>query len=115
MAGASNRQGGIENRYKIYKWVFARAVVAFLLFAKSEIYKPSSGDQMVAYLRLLPILGLFLVDGARSGTVAHGAVDESLTGSSWEYVPGAYIIEYEDGHVSPILGVRATNHLRLSN
>ncbi|KAK4078596.1 uncharacterized protein Triagg1_2927 [Trichoderma aggressivum f. europaeum] len=36
---------------------------------------------MVAYLRLLPIL-----------------VDESLTGGSWEYVPGAYIIEYEDGH-----------------
>ncbi|KAL6788183.1 peptidase S8/S53 domain-containing protein [Trichoderma sp. SZMC 28012] len=53
---------------------------------------------MVAYLRLLPILGLFLADGARFVTVAHGAVDESQTGGSWEYVPGAYIIEYEDGH-----------------
>lgn len=70
--------------------------------------------KMVAYLRLLPILGLFLVDGARSVTVAHGAVDESQTGGSWEYVPGAYIIEYEDGHVSPILEARSTNHRKLS-
>lgn len=70
--------------------------------------------EMVAYLRLLPILGLFLVDGARSVTVDHGAVDESQTGGSWEYVPGAYIIEYEDGHVSPILEARAIYHDRFS-
>lgn len=55
---------------------------------------------MVAYLRLLPILGLFLTDGARADALGLGAVDGGQTGGNWDYVPGAYIIEYEEGHVS---------------
>ncbi|KAL7950686.1 peptidase S8/S53 domain-containing protein [Trichoderma barbatum] len=53
---------------------------------------------MVAYLRLLPILGLFLTDGAHADTVGRGAVGGSQTEGNWDYVPGAYIIEYEEGH-----------------
>ena len=64
---------------------------------------------MVAYLRLLPILGLFLADGVLSGIVGRGLVDRSQNGGNWEYVPGAYIIEYEDGHVSHNLPRFETN------
>ncbi|KAL7783258.1 peptidase S8/S53 domain-containing protein [Trichoderma ceciliae] len=53
---------------------------------------------MVAYLRLLPFLGLLLTDGVRADTPgASGAVGGDITSGSWDYVPGAYIIEYEDG------------------
>ncbi|KAM0256811.1 hypothetical protein ACHAQJ_004763 [Trichoderma viride] len=53
---------------------------------------------MVSYLRLLPFLGLLLADGVRAKTP--GAIDTanvSKTGGDWDYVPGAYIIEYEEG------------------
>ncbi|KAL7936147.1 peptidase S8/S53 domain-containing protein [Trichoderma chlorosporum] len=53
---------------------------------------------MVAYHRLLPILGLLLVDGVRSSAASHGAVGDSQNEGSSEYVPGAYIVEFEDGH-----------------
>jgi predicted nucleotidyltransferase len=58
---------------------------------------------MVAYLRLLPVLGLLLADGARvaaqgSHGIAHGKEDWTKGESS--FIPGAYIVEFEDGHVS---------------
>ena len=54
---------------------------------------------MVAYLRLLPILGCLITGTARANAL-RSDVDEPQTGSNWGYVPGAYIVEYEDGHVS---------------
>jgi hypothetical protein len=56
---------------------------------------------MVPYLRLLPFLGLLLIDGACAKKPdATDAVDGSKIGANWDYVPGAYIIEYEEGQVS---------------
>jgi hypothetical protein len=58
---------------------------------------------MVAYLRLLPFLGLFLADG--SGVAAQGVQGVSK-GQKWTaesqafFVPGAYVVEFEDDNVS---------------
>lgn len=54
---------------------------------------------MVAYLRLLPILGLLVIETARVNAVSLEN-DRPRTAGNWDYIPGAYIIEYEDGHVS---------------
>lgn len=58
---------------------------------------------MVAYLRLLPLLGLLLADG--TGVAAQGVQGVSK-GQKWTkesqsfFVPGAYIVEFEDENVS---------------
>ncbi|KAL6868592.1 peptidase S8/S53 domain-containing protein [Trichoderma novae-zelandiae] len=54
---------------------------------------------MVAYLRLMPLLGLLIAESACANAQSLG-VDEAQTRGSWDYVPGAYIVEYEDGHES---------------
>lgn len=57
---------------------------------------------MVAYLRLLPILGLLLADDASAAAQSpQGIVNgkEDWTKGELSFVPGAYIVEYEDGHV----------------
>jgi hypothetical protein len=54
---------------------------------------------MVAYLHLLPILGLLVIETAHANALSLRN-DEPQTGVNWGYVPGAYIVEYEDGHVS---------------
>lgn len=56
---------------------------------------------MVSYLQLLPLLGVLFSGGVYSKTSNVGdAADANNTVGSWDYVPGAYIIEYEQGHVS---------------
>ncbi|UKZ51735.1 hypothetical protein TrVGV298_005498 [Trichoderma virens] len=57
---------------------------------------------MIAHLRLLPILGLLLAEGVRPDAVRHGAIKGVRTAGNWEYVPGAYIIEYEEGLVDKL-------------
>lgn len=57
---------------------------------------------MVAYLRLLPFLGLLLSDGA--GVAAQGvqgvSKEQHWTKESQSFfVPGAYIVEFEDENV----------------
>jgi hypothetical protein len=58
---------------------------------------------MVAYLRLLPFLGLLLADGT---SVAAQGVQGVSKGQKWTkesqsfFVPGAYIVEFEDENVS---------------
>lgn len=57
--------------------------------------------QMVSYLQLLPLLGALFAGGVHSKTSSVGdAADGNSTVGNWDYVPGAYIIEYEQGHVS---------------
>ncbi|KAM0450192.1 hypothetical protein ACHAO4_006612 [Trichoderma viride] len=54
---------------------------------------------MVSYLQLLPLLGVLFAGGVQSKTSNVGdAADGNNTVGSWDYVPGAYIIEYEQGH-----------------
>ncbi|KAK1255727.1 hypothetical protein MKX07_007986 [Trichoderma sp. CBMAI-0711] len=79
---------------------------------------------MVAYLRLLPVLGLLLADDARvaaqgSHGIAHGKEDWTKGESS--FIPGAYIVEFEDGHEEASLfsdlrrhGLAATKRLNLN-
>jgi hypothetical protein len=56
---------------------------------------------MVSYLQLLSLLGVLFAGGVHSKTSSVGdAADGNNTVGSWDYVPGAYIIEYEQGHVS---------------
>lgn len=56
---------------------------------------------MVSYLHLLPLLGVLFAGGAHAKTSSVGDVaDGKGTVGNWNYVPGAYIIEYEQGHVS---------------
>lgn len=56
---------------------------------------------MVSYLHLLPFLGVLFAGGVHSKTSSAGdVVDGNKTVGNWDYVPGAYIIEYEQGHVS---------------
>lgn len=58
---------------------------------------------MVAYLRLLPLLGLLLADG--TGVAAQSVQGVSKGQKSWTkesqsfFVPGAYIVEFEDENV----------------
>ncbi|KAL5085448.1 hypothetical protein Trisim1_010558 [Trichoderma cf. simile WF8] len=79
---------------------------------------------MVAYLRLLPILGLLLADGASAAAqspqgIANGK--EDWTKGELSFVPGAYIVEYEDGHEEASLfsdlqrhGLPATKRMNLN-
>lgn len=53
---------------------------------------------MVSYLHLLPFLGVLFAGGVHTKPSSVG--DGNNTVGSWDYVPGAYIIEYEQGHVS---------------
>ncbi|RFU78585.1 hypothetical protein TARUN_3628 [Trichoderma arundinaceum] len=79
--------------------------------------------RMVAYLRLLPLLGLLLADGSRvAAQGSHGIADgkEDWTKEESPFIPGAYIVEYEDGHGEAKLfsdlhnhGVPATKRLNL--
>lgn len=61
---------------------------------------------MVAYLRLLPLLGLLLADG--TGVAAQGVQGVSKGQKSWTkesqsfFVPGAYIVEFEDENVGSL-------------
>ncbi|KAL7928967.1 subtilisin-like protein [Trichoderma chlorosporum] len=79
---------------------------------------------MVAYLRLLPFLGLLLADGTSADAqsldgVANGRQDWTKGESS--FIPGAYIVEYEDGHEEDSLfsdlqrhGIPATKRMNLN-
>ncbi|UKZ74403.1 hypothetical protein TrVFT333_002070 [Trichoderma virens FT-333] len=79
---------------------------------------------MVAYLRLLPILGLLLTDGARAAAQSpHGIANgkEDWTKGESSFIPGAYLVEYEDGHEEASLfndlqrhGIPATKRLNLN-
>jgi hypothetical protein len=56
---------------------------------------------MVSYLHLLPFLGVLFAGGVHSKTPRAGdTTDGNTTVGNWDYIPGAYIIEYEQGHVS---------------
>ncbi|ETS05803.1 subtilisin-like protein [Trichoderma reesei RUT C-30] len=76
---------------------------------------------MVAYLHLLPILGLLVIETAHANALSLRN-DEPQTGVNWGYVPGAYIVEYEDGHESEASffsdlhtrGLPATKRMNLS-
>jgi hypothetical protein len=58
---------------------------------------------MVAYLRLLPFLGLLLADGTR--VAAQGFQGIANGPKTWtkanetSFVPGAYLVEFEDDQV----------------
>jgi hypothetical protein len=53
------------------------------------------------YLHLLPFLGVLFAGGVHSKTPRAGdTTDGNTTVGNWDYIPGAYIIEYEQGHVS---------------
>ncbi|KAL6908613.1 peptidase S8/S53 domain-containing protein [Trichoderma evansii] len=54
---------------------------------------------MVSYLHLLPLLGVLFTGGVRAKTsnVSDAADGNKIVGN-WDYLPGAYIIEYEQGH-----------------
>ncbi|PTB70252.1 subtilisin-like protein [Trichoderma citrinoviride] len=79
---------------------------------------------MVAYLRLLPVLGLLLADGARvAAQGSHGIANgkEDWTKGESSIIPGAYIVEFEDGHEEASLfsdlqrhGFSATKRLNLN-
>lgn len=70
---------------------------------------------MVAYLRLLPFLGLLLPDcNIVSAQGPHGLANgkqDWTKGGDLSYVPGAYIVEYEDGHVGTFASMHYFNRL----
>ncbi|KAL7948049.1 subtilisin-like protein [Trichoderma barbatum] len=79
---------------------------------------------MVAYLRLLPLLGLLLTDGASAAAQSpHGIVNgkEDWTKGESSFIPGAYLVEFEDGHEEASLfndlhrhGIPATRRMNLN-